>query len=235
MKLSIPPFDRVSLRDLRFESVGLLLFALAALAQILLVSEAIGNEATLDPHMAPPGPAELVPYDGRWTRIPDDEADALRLSNIDTAIEDLSWIVRGMAGGVLKKSTAPPSEMRFTWDGEGLHQLLSSNRGELKRPVRLDGNSEILIDERGEDFSSSWTWTRAGLQVNWVQAQAYGSNVYRVDPADQTLFVEHRIHITGMSGIDPIVFHSRFARIELPAISAAADPTESPTGPTERR
>jgi hypothetical protein len=170
----------------------------------------------------PAGPTELALYDGLWRRIDDPDEDSRRLRSIDAAIRNLSWIVRRMAAGVLKKSTAPPQEMRFTWDGERLHQLVDSGAGDAsRRPVELDAPPRILTDPRGEDFASSWTWTRDGLQVHWKQHQAHGSNLYRIEPQTQRLVVEHRIQVTALAGIEPIVFRSRFGRESLPAVSSA--------------
>jgi len=80
-----------------------------------------------------------------------------------------------------------------------------------------------LIDPRGEAFSSNWLWTESGLRVDWSQKQAYGSNLYRIEHASQTLTVEHQIHVTAMSGIDPIMYRSSFKRDGLPAVAAAAN------------
>jgi hypothetical protein len=168
-----------------------------------------------------PEPAELASYDGLWRSVDTDETEPGRLASIETALGDVSWIVRKMGAGVLRRSTAPPPEMRFAWDGERLHQLVVDGNGSSRRPVRLDEEPVVLKDHRGEDFASNWTWTDAGLQVNWKQHQAYGTNVYRIDEQRQTLFVEHRIHITAISNVQPIVYRSRFERSDLPAVSAA--------------
>jgi hypothetical protein len=170
-----------------------------------------------------PGPAVLSAYDGRWNQIADDEAEALRLDSIGAAVEEMSWIMRRVASGVLKKSTKPPPKMEFDWDGGSLHQLVGNRDGNRvqRRLVRLNGAPEILVDPRGEDFSSNWIWTKSGLQVNWKQDQAYGSNIYRVEAGSELLFVEHRIHITAISGIEPIIYRSKFERDSLPAVAAA--------------
>ncbi|MBJ18083.1 MAG: hypothetical protein CL933_01550 [Deltaproteobacteria bacterium] len=198
-----------------------LIAGLIATAAFMTLPVAKANEGVVLPDS--PGPTELALYDGHWDRIPDDDEDASRLRSIEAAIDSLSWIVRTMASGILKKTTVPPPEMSFSWDGENLHEVVRREGGDSLRQVRLDDIPEILTDSRGEDFSSTWTWTETGLQVNWSQRQAYGTNLYRVDDRDQTLRVEHRIQITAVSDVDPIVFHSHFARTELPAVAAAGD------------
>lgn len=164
----------------------------------------------------------LSPYDGHWQRIEDSDHEQERLQNIEASMAELSWIVRKMAAGVLKKSTVPPVEMRFTWDGQQLLQTTEGQNGNFERPVVLDGEPIQLTDARGEDFTSQWTWTERGLQVSWKQHQAYGTNVYSIDPEDRTLRVEHMIKVTAISDIAPIVFRSRFSRNAPPHVSASA-------------
>jgi hypothetical protein len=165
---------------------------------------------------------DLSSYEGHWRRIDDSEADAARLSAIDRAIDNLSWIVRTMAAGVLRKTTTPPPEMEFVWDGERLHQGLQGQDMASSRPVLLDGKQRSGEDMRGVPFSWVWAWTDVGLRVNWEQHQARGNNVYRIDEHDgRTLVVEHTINVTAISNIEPIVYLSRFSRTEVPPQVAA--------------
>jgi hypothetical protein len=181
---------------------------------------------------AAPGPAHstLSAFDGHWIRIHDEQDHSHRLSKIETAISDLSWVVRGMASRVLKKSTIPPDKIIFSWDGHQLHQIMGEDNTQFARPVKLDGDPKTLTDSRGEAFSSHWEWTDSGLRVSWVQDQAYGSNLYRVDEKNQALLVEHRIHVTAISNIEPIVYRSSFGRALLPAVPAASDRKEASPG-----
>jgi hypothetical protein len=132
---------------------------------------------------AAPAPAHstLSAFDGHWIRIDDEQDHSHRLSKIETAISDLSWVLRGMASRVLKKSTIPPDKIIFSWDGHQLHQIMGEDNTQFARPVKLGGDPKTLTDSRGEVFSSHWEWTDSGLQVSWVQEQAYGSNIYRVE------------------------------------------------------
>jgi hypothetical protein len=164
---------------------------------------------------------DLSSYQGRWEKIEDDEFDAARLSAIDSAINGLSWIVRRMAAGVLRKTTAPPPEMEFFWDGKRLHQALQGKDRAKSRPVLLDGRLRSGKDPRGVPFSWAWAWTDGGLRVNWEQHQAIGNNVYRIDERDDhTLVVQHTIQVTAISNIEPIVYLSRFSRTDPPARAA---------------
>ena len=202
-------------KSLRIRSAGLLACLIACLAS----PPAWSGEPAASLH---PSASELALYDGLWRRLDDSDEDRLRLRSIDAAIQNLSWIVRRMAAGVLKKSTAPPPEMRFSWDGAQLHQLVPAGSDEAsRRPVELDAPPRILTDPRGEDFASTWSWTRDGLQVHWKQHQAHGSNLYRIEPHTERLVVEHRIQVTALSGVEPIVFRSHFGRESLPAVSSA--------------
>jgi hypothetical protein len=164
---------------------------------------------------------DLSGFEGHWQRIEVLESDAARESAIAGAVSGLSWIVRKFARSNLNESTTPPPELQFAWDGERLHQGLADDNGGFSRPIELDGELRVLKDSRGVDFASSWLWTGQELRLRWEQHQAYGSNIYRLDEDAGILVVEHTINVTAISNIDPIVFHSRFSRTDLPARAAA--------------
>jgi hypothetical protein len=164
---------------------------------------------------------DLFGFEGHWQRIEVGESDAARESAIAGAVSGLSWILRKFARSNLNKSTAPPPELQFAWDGEQLHQGLADENGEFSRRIELDGELRVLKDSRGVDFASSWVWTGQELRLRWEQHQAYGSNIYRLDEDADILVIEHTINVTAISNIDPIVFHSRFSRTDLPARAAA--------------
>jgi len=164
---------------------------------------------------------ELALFQGRWQRIQSDEDEAARLRSIQSAVDSLSWLMRGMAGGVLRRTTAPPLEVHFVWDGERLQQRVRGGDG--LRPVEPGADPIEATDMRGDAFSSSWDWADSGIRVSWRQRQAEGHNVYRIDPTDQTLIVEHTIRITAIDDVPPIVYEARFGRTELPAVAAAPE------------
>ncbi len=166
---------------------------------------------------------DLSDFDGHWERIEDDETNDARLSAIGKALEGLSWIMRKFASPILRKTTTPPQEMDFVWDGNQLHQRLQSQNGHFSRLVNPGGATHFGTDNRGVDFSSVWALSESGLQLRWEQDQATGYNVYRVDSIEHTLVVEHTINVTAISNVEPIVFLSRFSRIDAvdPAFRAA--------------
>jgi hypothetical protein len=163
---------------------------------------------------------ELAPYSGQWARIVDDAAEEARLESIDTATGELSWLVRKMATGVLEKSTQPPGELTFFWDGDALRQRVRGPNGEFDRLVGVDTGPQRTRDPRGEETTIEWRRTAQGLEVHWSQEQAFGHNLYRVDEAGQTLLVEHRIQVTAIDGVDEIVYGSRFGRLAMPPVSS---------------
>jgi len=166
----------------------------------------------------------LRDLDGRWLqRDADSDANARRTA-IDSAIQPLNWVVRKMAGGVLHTTTAPEPTVHFVWDGERLHQRLTGKRGTSTRPVEPGSPATTGQDSRGEPFEGRWVWTREGLAFQWKQHQAFGTNLYRVDPARHELTIDHSIHVTALEGVLPIVYQSRFREADLPAVSAAGDP-----------
>jgi len=183
----------------------------AMLIAALLAIPAMANESV-----------PLDAFDGRWQRIADESEDAARLSSIDSALEDLSWLVRRMASGILSKSVTPAGEIAFVWDGEALHQRVQGPNGQIDRPVHFDAGPRQQKDGRGEDTTVEWRRTSEGLEVHWTQSQAFGHNVYRLDSDDQILHVEHRIQVTAIDGVDEIVHSARFERESLPAVSSAS-------------
>lgn len=164
---------------------------------------------------------DLSGYEGHWQRIEASEAEVARKTAIEKALSGLSWIVRRMAGGILRRSTTPPPELQFAWDGQRLHQGLADENGGFSRLIELGGEPRTLKDSRGVDFDSAWAWTGSGLRFRWEQHQATGNNIYRLDEDAQKLIVEHTINVTALSNIEPIVFLSRFSRTDLPARAAA--------------
>jgi hypothetical protein len=170
---------------------------------------------------------DLSDYDGRWERIEDEEANEARLSAIGKALEGLSWIMRRFASPILRKTTSPPKEMNFIWDGSQLHQRVINGDGNFLRLVNPGGETHFAKDGRGVDFSSVWALSESGLQLRWEQVQATGFNIYRVDSLEHTLLVEHTINVTAISNIEPIVFLSKFNRIDaVDPRTSAADPTD---------
>lgn len=165
----------------------------------------------------------LADLDGRWRQLasPADERD--RMKAIDTAVEPLTWVVRKMAGGVLRSTTAPKPELLFIWDGTRLHERVKGAHGDETRLIEPGAGTKSAIDPRGEPFEGAWLWTPEGLRFDWRQRQAYGVNVYRLDEARRELTIDHTIHVTGIDGVRPILYRSRFLKDGLPAVSAASE------------
>lgn len=193
-----------------FVSCGLISTLLLLPVSASLAAD-VGDSAAVD----------LSGYEGHWQRIESSKSEAARKTAIEKAVSGLSWIVRRMAGGILRRSTSPPPELQFAWDGERLHQGLADENGGFSRLVELGGELRTLKDSRGVDFASAWAWTGSGLRLRWEQPQAIGNNIYRLDEDAVTLIVEHTINVTAISNIEPIVFLSRFIRTDLPARDAA--------------
>ncbi len=196
----------------------LLVFSLVSFSASPLPAGASNESATID----------LSEYEGNWERIEDAEADQARLSAIGRALEGLTWIMRKFASPILRKTTKPPAEMSFVWDGEHLHQGVRGTEGEFSRPIELGAEPYVGVDNRGVEVSSAWAWDESGLRVHWDEHQATGSNLYRIDARDRTLIVEHTIKVTGISNVRPIVFLSRFSRTD--SAESEGDESDSPPG-----
>lgn len=191
----------------------LLLLLLFAAGSVGLEVRASGEIAEVD----------LTVFDGHWERIDNPLDEERRVAAIDRAVASMSWLMRRMAGGVLRRTTRPPSEIQFVWDGSGLQELAPSPEGRQLRPIRLDGNTRVAQEDNGE-VALSWHPAPQGLRLRWEQHQAHGSNLYRVEEAGDILVVEHTIQVTAISNIEPIIYHSHFVRREPPHVSAARTP-----------
>jgi hypothetical protein len=196
---------------------ALFLFLVGFASTVAFVSAAPSAAASSNASLT----IDLSDYEGHWQRIDDDGGHEARMSAIGHALENLSWIMRKFASPILRKTTTPPIEMNFVWDGQRLFQGVEGKTGSLSRAIDLDGEFVVAKDHRGVDYSSAWTWTDSGLRLRWEQHQAVGNNIYRIDSRDHTLIVEHTIIITAISNVQPIVFRTRFSRI-IPAIAPAA-------------
>ncbi len=177
---------------------------------------------------APPDPAvmRLADLDGRW-RLLESAADTRdRMLAIDFALEPLTWVVRKMAGGVLRSSTAPRSKLHFVWDGERLHERVPGEQRVETRLIAPGAAGFTAVDHRGESFEGAWDWTSDGLRFRWRQHQAYGTNLYRMDPDKRNLTIDHSIQVTALDGLRPIAYRSHFAKDSLPAVSAVGDASD---------
>ena len=177
-------------------------------------------------------PIELADFGGDWTQIVDERDHESRIESIDSAVSDLSWLVRRMASGVLEKMTVPAEGVRFHWTGEALMQVVDRKDGVMQRPVVLDGQARTVPDHEGTDTITEWHRTPHGLEARWIQERAFGTTRYSLDPADETMRVEYEIHVTALEGVSAISYGSRFARKSRPEVSgevAAQRPEIAPT------
>ena len=225
--MSSTPMMKRRIRPMPFGSIACGLISVLVLmpASVSLgantVSNTPTNSAETTVHASAPVMIDLSGFEGHWQQIDVTESETERKTAIKGALARLTWIVRSFASGVLRKSTAPPLELQFAWDGERLHQGMTGKNGGFSRRIELGAELRVLKDSRGVDFASAWAWTGDGLRLRWEQHQATGNNIYRLDEKAQLLIVEHTIQVTAISNIDPIVFRSRFSRTELPARAAA--------------
>lgn len=174
-----------------------------------------------------PSFSKLADLDGRWQRLQVETDERIRLAAIDTAVESLTWVVRKMAGGVLRSTTTPRSEVHFVWDGRNLYERVPGHRDVEARLVDPEAGTAKAIDSRGEPFEGEWRWTSEGLRYRWRQDQAYGENLYRLDASGRALTIDHAIHVTALEGVGPILYRSHFSRVDRPSVSAP--------GPVEAR
>lgn len=167
-----------------------------------------------------PTTLRLADLDGRWRQLEDEAATRDRMRAIDAAVEPLAWVVRKMAGGVLRSSTAPRPTLDFVWDGRRLHERVPGRSRVEARLIEPGSPPFEAIDPRGERFEGVWDWTSEGLRLRWSQPQAHGTNLYRLSPDKRTLTVAHSIQVTALDGLRPIAYQSRFVKDALPAVAS---------------
>ena len=85
---------------------------------------------------------------------------------IEEALDSLSWVMRTMAGPVLRKTTAPPLRMQFFWDGAQLKQEVVASDGARVRDIKLGEKALGGRDNKGKPVEASWDWTESGLQLS---------------------------------------------------------------------
>ena len=195
------------------------MFRCAILLTFIASSAGFEARATGDIEMP-----DLTAFDGNWERVDEARDEERRVAAINRAVDGMSWLIRGLAGRVLRGSTRPPEEIKFVWDGTELQELTRDATEGKYRPVRLDGHTRTAQDDNGEVALSWHPAPKKGMRLRWEQHQAFGSNVYRIEDAGKVLIVEHTIQITAVSNVDPIVYKSHFMRRELPQVSAAPIP-----------
>lgn len=191
---------------------------------------------------------DLARFDGLWHRIEVEQDDDVRLSTIDWALEQLSWLLRTMVGKVLRQKTAPPSELHFVWEDGRLYQQRTLQNGEvLRRLVVPDGRMRPDVD----GVEIAWQASPSALRLDWIQQQARGSSVYRLgsgrsQPGQQEppeagaghggLLVEYEIQVTAVEDIRPVAFLAHFdrARASAPTNPSGAGSSSSPTSDESR-
>ena len=149
----------------------------------------------------------LAGYEGEWQRISPDE-DASRLDAIDTAVADLPWLMRKVAGPALRRQAVPPPGYVFELQSDGL--AMARIDRELRR-LALDNVERQFETERGTVTLSSLQLQDA-IQTRWKTPNAEGSNTFRLVDGGSTLLVEYMMQITAISGIDRIRYQARFAQ-----------------------
>ena len=154
-------------------------------------------------------------FDGEWLRVTIKEDEA-RLLAIDSALSELSWIVRAMVRPILRRATVPPERYLFQVDAAGIE--IGRSRGKLRR-LSLDGVEHPHEDD-GRSLSVSATTREGAIDTRWKTAQAHGSALFRIGDNGATLLVESAFDITALSRVETIRYQARFSR--APTVSSAS-------------
>jgi len=165
-------------------------------------------------------PQALQGFEGRWERVGSDPEQE-RLSAIAAAIEELSWVMRGVAGPVLRRSTVPSDQYVFEVDAAGVRM---GSHGRAPSPLALDGRLRRIEGERGA-FEVSSEQLSDGIRTTWRSEQAHGSNTFEVADDGRHLVVRTTLTVTAISGVGPIAYVEHFRRSE-DAPAAAPSPAD---------
>jgi hypothetical protein len=157
----------------------------------------------------------LAAFDGEWLLVTVKEDEA-RLLAIDSALSELSWIVRAIVRPILRRATVPPERYLFQVDAAGI--ALGESRSELRR-LSLDG-AEHPYEDDGRSLSVSATTREGAIDTRWQTAQAHGSALFRTEDNGATLLVESALDITALSNVETIRYQARFSR--APTVSSVS-------------
>jgi len=183
---------------------------------------------------------DLARFDGLWHRIEVEQDDDVRLSTIDWALEQLSWLLRTMVGKVLRQKTVPPSELHFVWEDGRLYEQRTLEDGEVQRRLVVP-DGRMRPDADGIEIA--WQASPSALRLDWIQQQARGSSVYRLAPGSSQpgqqdaaaagagrsgMLVEYEIQVTAVEDIRPVTFLAHFDRSRADRAKAERAPAGAP-------
>jgi hypothetical protein len=123
---------------------------------------------------------------GRWVYSGDDSERQQRIDAIESTVQQMSWIARGMARKRLTASTTINGWYEF----------------------RVDQDTVTIVEEAGDRFSTGWdgapfdvpkdlggpaslsrTWENDTLHSRWVEQKGEGTESYRISEGGQTMIV----------------------------------------------
>lgn len=181
------------MREMRLRLAGLALMSLT-----LFVTPAVAE-------------LELRDLDGEWRQI-EGPSNAERVAAIESAIAELSWVMRTMAAPILKRTTTPPERYEFDVASDYPHGIALAQRDEDLRPMLLDGRERHFTDQGDGEFSTRSQRHPDAIETRWKHGQAHGSTTFRLADDGSTLVVESLLQVTALSGVEPIRYETRFTR-----------------------
>lgn len=167
----------------------------ALVATVFATFAASGRAQTVD------GSGALI---GDWIRIEHDADDARRTEAIERSTAELPALIRGIARGLMSRSTRPARRYAIRAAEPGL-----SIRADDEAPVvaRLDG--------KPDPDPSADVWSRAlsdGFEQIWRKDEStHGRTRWRLLPDPPQLVVGTRVEDGRFSA--PLVFETRYRRL----------------------
>ena len=104
---------------------------------------------------------DLIAFDGNWQRVDETRDEERREAAINRAVEGMSWLIRGFAGSVLRRSTRPPKSRSPT----PTYRAATSSRKSRGGIWRRRTTSKISIVSSGSSCGSS---SRSRSRSHWL-------------------------------------------------------------------
>jgi hypothetical protein len=123
---------------------------------------------------------------GRWEYVGDDAERQRRLDAIEATVQQMSWVVRGIARRRLTTST----EIHDSYDfrvGEGTVTIFEDG---VERPTTSwDGAPHEVTKQWGDPGTLTRSWQDGALRSHFRQSKGEGSEIYRVSEDGGTMTV----------------------------------------------
>ena len=149
--------------------------------------------------------SDLADFEGTWVRVDREREDAARYAEIDRVTEEMSFVFRGFARGVMRRRMRPIERWVVA-------------RGAEAVSIRTDSGAEYPLDGRPhagmEDQQVTSLFTDEGeIHQSWRHGEeSHGTAVWRLDEAGGRLVVSDRVLDSHFER--PIEYSTTYERLD---------------------